>query len=65
MRFCPRVLIVEDEAAISDILSEVLSEDYEVSRPAESHRQALAEPDVRLPPHPAPIVQPYPCSSRQ
>ena len=30
MRFFPRVLIVEDEAAISDILSEALREDYEV-----------------------------------
>jgi DNA-binding response OmpR family regulator len=30
MRFCPRVLIVEDEAAISEILSEALHEDYEV-----------------------------------
>jgi hypothetical protein len=43
----------------------VLEADDEVSRPAESHRQALAEPDVRLSPHPAPIVQPYPCSIRQ
>ena len=36
-----------------------------VSRPAESHRQALAEPDVTLARHPAPIVQPYPCNNRQ
>jgi len=31
-----------------------------VSRAAESHHRALAEPDVRLSPHPAPIVQPRP-----
>src|ERR1700688_4825200 len=43
----------------------LFQEPTEVSRPAESHRQALAEPDVRLSPHPPPIVQPYPCSSRQ
>jgi hypothetical protein len=43
----------------------MLETNDEVSRPAESHRQALSEPDVRLSPHPAPIVQPYPCSSRQ
>jgi hypothetical protein len=39
--------------------------DDAVSRPAGFHRQALARPGVRLSPHPAPIVQPYPCSSRQ
>ena len=27
--------------------------DHQVSRPTESHRQALAQPDVRLSPHPA------------
>jgi hypothetical protein len=37
----------------------------EVSRAAESHRRALAEPDVRLSPHPAPIVRPRPCKSPQ
>ena len=31
-----------------------------VSRAAEFHRRALAEPDVRLAPHPAPIVRPRP-----
>ena len=36
-----------------------------VSRAAESHRRALAEPDVRLSPHPAPIVQPRPCRRPQ
>jgi len=36
-----------------------------VSRAGESHPRALAEPDVRLSPHPAPIVQPYPCRSGQ
>ena len=36
------------------------AEDDEVSRAAESHHRALAEPDVRLSPHPAPIVQPRP-----
>ena len=34
--------------------------DVAVSRAAESHRRALAEPDVRLAPHPAPIVRPRP-----
>jgi flagellin-like hook-associated protein FlgL len=37
----------------------------EVSRPAESHRQALAELCVRLSPHTAPIVRPYPCNNPQ
>src|SRR5271166_1393665 len=46
-------------------VSLVLEPGHKVSRPAESHRQALAEPDVRLPPHPAPIVRPYPRSSLQ
>src|SRR5215469_15755016 len=36
----------------------------QVSRAGESHPRALAEPDVRLSPHPAPIVQPRPCGSR-
>jgi hypothetical protein len=31
-----------------------------VSRAAEFHHRALAEPDGRLPPHPAPIVRPRP-----
>jgi hypothetical protein len=31
-----------------------------VSRAVEFHRRALAEPDVRLAPHPAPIVRPRP-----
>jgi hypothetical protein len=39
--------------------------DHEVSRAVESHRRALAEPDVRLSPHPAPIVRPRPCKSPQ
>ena len=37
-----------------------LSSGLEVSRAEESHRRALAEPDVRLAPHPAPIVRPRP-----
>src|SRR5215471_12348383 len=37
----------------------------EVSRAGESHPRALAEPDVRLSPHPAPIVQSRPCKSAQ
>src|SRR5215469_15567468 len=37
----------------------------QVSRAGESHPRALAEPDVRLSPHPAPIVQPRPCKSPQ
>ena len=32
----------------------------EVSRAVEFHLRALAEPDVRLAPHPAPIVRPRP-----
>ena len=36
------------------------AQDHEVSRAGESHPRALAEPDVRLSPHPAPIVQPRP-----
>src|ERR1700730_10089938 len=39
--------------------------DIAVSRAVESHRRALAEPDVRLSPHPAPIVRPRPCKSPQ
>src|SRR5215813_9810938 len=39
--------------------------DVTVSRAAGSHRRALAEPDVRLSPHPAPIVRPRPCRSAQ
>jgi hypothetical protein len=43
--------------------------DEKLSSPAESHRQALPEPDVNLSIHPAPIVQPVitggcdPCES--
>jgi hypothetical protein len=29
-----------------------------VSSPGEFHPQALSEPDLRLSPHPAPIIQP-------
>jgi hypothetical protein len=36
------------------------AQDHEVSRAAESHHRALAEPDVKLSPHPAPIAQPRP-----
>src|ERR1700735_4238643 len=57
----PRAHHVEEPMSIG----RVLEPSHKVSRPAESHRQALAEPDVRLRPHPAPIVQPYPCSRRQ
>ena len=38
---------------------------HKVSRAGESHPRALAEPDVRLSPHPAPLVQPRPCNSAQ
>jgi hypothetical protein len=38
----------------------MLEAGHQVSRAAESHPRALAEPDVRLSPHPAPIVQPRP-----
>ena len=41
-------------------------EEIKLSSPAESHRQALPEPDVNLPIHPAPIVQPLtPTSNAQ
>src|SRR5215471_9910776 len=43
----------------------LLKADNKVSRAGESHPRALAEPDVRLSPHPAPIVQPRPCRSGQ
>ena len=33
-----------------------------VSRPAESHRQPLAEPYVTLSRHTAPIIRPFACS---
>jgi hypothetical protein len=36
----------------------VPSEHHKVSRPGESHPQALSEPYVRLSPHTAPIMQP-------
>ena len=39
--------------------------DDPVSRAAEFHHRALAEPDVRLAPHPAPIVRPRPYRSLQ
>jgi hypothetical protein len=41
---------------------------HKVSSPRESHPQALAEPDVNLSAHPAPIIQPTgesPLSSEQ
>jgi hypothetical protein len=38
---------------------------YEVSGGEESHPSALAEPDVSLSTHPAPIIQPCPASSGQ
>src|SRR5271157_3383114 len=37
----------------------------EVSRAEESHRRALAEPDMKLAPHPAPIARPRPYRRRQ
>ncbi len=40
-------------------------DNIEVSRAAEFHHRALAEPDVRLAPHPAPIVRPRPYRSLQ
>src|SRR5260370_11205320 len=39
--------------------------DIKVSRAAESHHRALAEPDVKLSPHPAPFAQPRPWSRPQ
>ena len=38
----------------------MLEANDEVSRAAEFHHRALSEPDVRLSPHPAPIVRPRP-----
>ena len=35
-----------------------LTADEKVSRPGESHPQALSEPDVNVSAHPAPIIQP-------
>ena len=43
----------------------MLKADDGVSRAAEFHHRALAEPDVRLAPHPAPIVRPRPYRSLQ
>jgi len=34
-----------------------VTKDHEVSRPGESHPQALSEPDVNVSAHPAPITQ--------
>ena len=42
-----------------------LETDDQVSRAGEFHPRALPEPDVRLSPHPAPIVRPRPYSRRQ
>ena len=44
---------------------DVLTVHFTVSRAAEFHHRALAEPDVRLAPHPAPIVRPRPYRSLQ
>ena len=46
----------------------VLKSHYTVSRPAELPRQSLAEPDMNLSAHPAPIIQPkevFPSASVQ
>src|ERR1700736_5765946 len=43
----------------------VLKADDGVSGAGEFHPRALAETDVRLSPHPAPIVRPRPCRRRQ
>ena len=39
-------------------LNLVLKAGYVVSSPGESHPKALAEPDLNLSAHPAPIIQP-------
>jgi len=39
-------------------LNETPEEFHMVSSPGEFHPQALSEPDLRLSPHPAPIIQP-------
>src|SRR3984893_2917982 len=46
-------------------IEEVLERHYGVSRPGELHPQALAEPDVKVSLHTAPIVRPRPLSSPQ
>src|ERR1700687_542201 len=43
----------------------MLKADNGVSGAGEFHPRALAETDVRLSPHPAPIVRPRPCRRRQ
>jgi hypothetical protein len=42
-----------------------VNEHHKVSSAGEFHPRALAETDVRLSPHPAPIVRPRPCRRRQ
>ena len=42
-----------------DMLSQIINaKTLESSSPGEFHSQALTDPDVSLPAHPAPIVQP-------
>ena len=46
---------IEDDRQINEL---ALQPDVWVSRPGESHPWPLAEPDVNLSAHPAPIIQP-------
>ena len=56
-----RGIVARGEAAKADAHGKLpFGKTHEVSRAVEFHRRALAEPDVRLAPHPAPIVQPRP-----
>src|SRR5260370_16177905 len=66
----PRLVLVHRQAELGQPILEVdhhppgiaraLEAHHEVSRAAESHHRALAEPDVKLSPHPALIAQPRP-----
>ena len=65
-----RLLWVQTQCKFGESLLQIIEEafrirpaleaDNGVSRAAEFHHRALAEPDVRLSPHPAPIVRPRP-----
>ena len=48
----------QSESAADSVVRRTLLDSRKLSSPAESHRQALPEPDVNLSIHPAPIVQP-------
>ena len=56
---------IRDQAELPPETADALQELVEVSGVGEFHPHALAETDVRLSPHPAPIVRPRPCRRRQ